>query len=127
MVVSQEYSEMLEQVSTMRELVLAAAGLPEGSNWKSVCRLAARHADVSFRTAKSVYYGDITDDDHKAVIRMKKAAGRYESLQLASRFDGLAQALRLRDPDFHMEDIAALVAAASALRRLDRTITDESS
>lgn len=109
---------MAEKASKpMRTLVIAVAG-PGGGNTKSIIARAARNARVSYRTAKSIFYGDITDDEHKAVRRMKLAAGHHEASELADRFQGLAVALKHRDPAFHSQDIVALLHAARALRSM---------
>ena len=114
---------MSEKASKMRELVIAVAG-PGGGNRKSLLARAARNARVTYRTAKSIFYGDITDPEHKAVRRMKLAAGQHEAEQLAERFEGLAVALDARDADFHSADIVALIHAARALRGMARTRDD---
>lgn len=116
---------MSDKASKMRELVFAVAGWLPDRNRKKLFAKAARNAGVSYRSAKSVFYGEITDPDHKTVRRMKLAAGRHEAQSLADRFQHLAGALNQRDADFHSEDIAALLHAAGALRDLDRSRTDD--
>ena len=105
----------------MRELVAAVAG-PIGfnENRKRWIERAAKYAGVSYRQAKSLFYGEITDPDHKAALRMKQAAGKYEAERLAQQFESLADALNIRDADIHRPDVAALINAARALRGLDR-------
>lgn len=111
---------------TMRELVAAVAGPRQWSdNRKSWFDRAARRAGVSFRQVWAVYYGEITDPEHRTVLRMKTAAGRHEAQSLADRFQHLAGALNQRDADFHSEDINALLHAASALRGLAGPGTDD--
>lgn len=109
----------------MRELVAAVAGpmLPT-ENRKRWIERAAECAGLSYRMAKSVFYSEITDPDHKAIRAMKQAAGRHEANELAQRFEGLAKALHHRDQDFHSSDIAALLSAARVLRGLDRAGAD---
>lgn len=109
----------------MRELVFAVAGpLPDKSR-KNLFSTAARNAGVSYRSARSVFYGEIADPEHKVVRRLKIAAGQHAAENLADQFADLASALNIRDADFHSEDIAALVSAARALRGLDRTRADD--
>jgi hypothetical protein len=113
--------------TTMRELVAAVAGPRSwGENRKSWLSRAARSAGVTFRQAKALFYGEITDPEHKAARRMKEAAARHEAKQLAGQFEGLAVSLNQRDADFHSADIAALLSAARVLRGLDRTGDDGS-
>lgn len=105
---------------SMRELVTAVAGPRlDTDNRESWLRRAARNAGTSYRQAKALFYGEIIDPYHSTVTRFREAAGRHEAGNLADRFDSLAQALVIRDADFHQSDIAALVGAARALRGLD--------
>lgn len=106
----------------MRELVAAVAG-PK-ADWGGRDRWfekAARLAGLSYRQVRGVYYGEITDPENIAVIKLKEAAGKYEAERLAEKFDHLAVSLQHRDADFHCEDINSLLVAARALRGLDRT------
>lgn len=111
--------------SRMRELVTAVAG-PK-ADWGGRDRWfekAARLASLSYRQVRGVYYGEITDPENIAVVKLKEAAGKYESERLAEQFDRLAMALNHRDADFHSPDIDALISAARALRGLNRTGTN---
>lgn len=113
-------------VNKMRELVAAVAGpKTEFDNRDSWLSRAARRAGISYRQARAVLYGEISDPDHKAVRKLKEAAGRHEAGQLANKFESLAGALNIRDADFHGADVAALLHAARALRGLDRAGTDD--
>lgn len=112
---------MSEKVSGMREWVAAVAGpIGWGENRKSWLAKAARLAGVTNRQAKALFYGEITDPEHKAARRMKEAAGRHEARNLAAQFESLAHSLNVRDADFHSQDVAALISAARSLRNLDR-------
>lgn len=106
--------------TAMRELVAAAAGpiLPT-DNRESWLRRAARNANASYRQTKALFYGEIDDPHHRTVTKFREAAGRSEARNLAAQFESLANALRLRDEDFHSADIAALLNAARALSGLD--------
>jgi hypothetical protein len=111
----------------MRELVAAVAGPRRWNDTReSWLARAARNAGVSYRQAKSLYYGEITDVDHKTVRKMRAAAGRHEAAELAQRFEALASSLNMRDKDFHRSDIASLIDVARALRGLDRAGDDDS-
>lgn len=104
----------------MRDAVLAVAGPMLGDeNRKSWLSRAARHANVSYRQAKALFYGEIIDPEHKASRRMRDAAERKakeEATDLAGRFETIAGALNAADADFYREDIASLVHVARALR-----------
>jgi hypothetical protein len=120
-VVSEKSSEV-----RMRELVAAVAGpvLPS-DNRESWLRRAAHRAGTTYRTARALWYGEIVDPYHRSVTRFREAAGRHEARNLAVQFESLAHSLRLRDEDFHSQDIAALLNAARALGGLDRAGTDK--
>jgi hypothetical protein len=119
-----EDSKLAEKLSgdPMRELVASVAGPREwGDTRESWLSRAARRAGVSYRQAKALFYGEITDADHKTARRMREAAGRHEAAQLAQRFEALAGSLQSRDADLRCSDVAALLHAARALRDLDRS------
>lgn len=109
----------------MRELIEAVAGPRQIYDTRdSWLRRAARNAGSTYRQARALFYGEITDPYHPTVTRFKEAAGRHEAKRLAEQFEGLAHALRVRDEDFHSADVAALLDAARNLRGLDRSGTD---
>lgn len=109
----------------MRELITAVAGPRlDTDNRDSWLRRAARLAGTSYRQARALFYGEITDPHHRTVSKFKEAAGRHEARNLATQFESLAGALNARDSDFHRADIDALISAARALSGLDRTGTD---
>lgn len=112
---------MLEKVSKVRELVAAVAG-PKTINdtRESWLRRAARLAGASYRQAKALFYCEISEP-HPTITKFKEAAGEHEARILADQFERMAVSLDHRDPDFHCQDIAALLNAARALRGLDRT------
>lgn len=109
----------------MRYLIAAVAGPKlDTDNRDSWLRRAARSAGTSYRQARALFYGEISDPHHATVSKFKQAAGRHEARNLAQQFESLAHALNVRDQDFHSSDVAALISAARALRGLDRTGTD---
>lgn len=98
----------------MRELVALVAGPREWTdNRKSWLSRGARRAGISFRQAKALFYGEITDDRHRSARLMRDAA--------ADHYEQLAHALAAKDADFHQQDIAAYLDLARALRRVDRS------
>ena len=117
--------EKFSEVCSMRESIAAAAGPEEWfDNRKSWLGRAANRAGISYRQAKSLFYGEITDPEHKSARRMREAAarnGQATAGQLAGQFDTIASSLRATDQDFHRDTIAALLSAARVLRNLDRT------
>jgi hypothetical protein len=122
--VQQEISKMSEKHSgaVMRDLVAAAAGPRQWNDTReSWLARAARNAGVSYRQAKALFYGEITDDEHKTVRRMRAAAGRHEAAELAHRYEALASTYHLRDEDLLRSDVAAFIDAVRALRGLGRS------
>lgn len=109
----------------LRELVVAVAG-PQTTfdNRKSWLARAARHANVSFRSVKAVFYNEIDDPNHPAVLLLRYAAerraqadaqARTEAVETVRRLLALRDALAASDPQMHQPQIDAL---DSALRRM---------
>jgi hypothetical protein len=118
-------SEKMEKFSgagNLRDLIEAVAG-PRTINdsRESWLRRAARLAGTSYRQAKALFYGEITDPDHRTVTRFKRVAGRHEAIQLAEQYERIAMALHHRDADFYEPDVAAARAQAHRLRNLVST------
>lgn len=113
---------MPEKVSSvcMRELVATVAGPNEWSdNRKSLIAKAARQAGITFRQAKALFYGEITDPNHRSARLMRDAAERKaktEATRLAEQFETIARSLGAVDQDFHRDTIAALISGARTLR-----------
>lgn len=55
---------------------------------------AAARSGLTNRTVKSLYYGDIADPEHPAVMTLREAADGYELENLATRIEELARSLR---------------------------------
>lgn len=111
----------------MRALITAVAGPKlDTDNRDSWLRRAARMAGTSYRQARAIYYGEISDPHHRTIALFREAAGRNEARNLAAQFESLARSLDLRDSDFHSPDIVTLLSAARALRNLDRTGNESS-
>lgn len=109
----------------MRELIAAVAGPRQVTDTRDTwLRRAAKMAGTSYRQARAIYYGEISDPYHRSISQFKEAAGRHEARNLAAQFESLAHSLNVRDADFHSQDRDALLSAARALRGLDRSRTD---
>lgn len=105
-----------------RDLVAAVAGPREwGDNRKSWFARAARRANLHPRTVKAVFYGEIKDPEHRSIRRLETEAQRRAGA-LQDRLQAMSDRLRnSSDPDFYVEDIAALDRAAAFLRRMAGT------
>ena len=65
----------------MRELVASVAGPRSwGDTRESWLARAARRAGISPRQAKSLFYAEITDPNHRSARLMRDAAQRYEAI-----------------------------------------------
>ncbi len=81
---------------------------------------AARKANVSPRSIKSAFYGEITDPEHKVIRRILRAAeatNQAAANDLAITYRTMAERLQRTDPDMHQHDIDALLTAARILVR----------
>lgn len=86
---------------------------------------------ITFRTVKALWYGEINDPQHWAARDIRRAAeamqarkeladARRTTRSLADQYETIAGGMLATDPDFHGEDISALIHAARILRGLDR-------
>lgn len=119
---------MVEKSSKMstREAMITLAGSPpaygEMPRWLAK---VAKTAGISFRTARSLWLGEIDDPEHLAAKAVRQQAeieeARRDAKVVANFFSRHAQALTNIDPDFHREQIDAFVAAARALSNRNST------
>lgn len=102
-------------VMSVRELVALVAGPRAWSDTRqSWIARAARRAGISYRQAKSLFYGEITDRNHRSARLMRDAAQ-----ELAARYESIAAGMGAVDADFFEQDRAALIQLSRALRNLD--------
>ena len=107
-----------ESAMSARVLVATAAGLQEEcSNRKSWLAQAARNTRLSFRSIKSVWYGEIDDPNHPTIRILKytaaqrakeKAAERAEVIENFRRLLAMRDALVAKDAEFNQPQIDAL-------------------
>lgn len=126
--------EKCSRGKTMREYVLQVAG--SGGvydNRMSAIARAARRAGVTYRQAKSLFYGEITNPQHLAARRMidaanavqarrEEKAASYELAELHRRLSRLEHLLLATDQDFHREDVAALRKQTDGMGGKDRPV-----
>jgi hypothetical protein len=92
----------------VRELISAVAGPRSWSDTReSWLNRAARRAGISFRQTKALWYGEITDANHRSARLMRDAAEKYAAIA--------AQV----DPALHSSEIASLIDLARTLRGRD--------
>jgi hypothetical protein len=92
----------------VRNLIASVAGPRSWSDTReSWLNRAAKRAGISFRQVKSIWYGEITDKNHRSVRLMRDAAEKYSAI---------SQAI---DPVIYREEVAALLDLARKLRDQD--------
>ncbi|OAF05440.1 hypothetical protein AYJ54_00610 [Bradyrhizobium centrolobii] len=119
---------MLEKLSKMcvRQAMIDVAGSPPGygeqPRWLTA---VAKQIGTSYRTARSLWLGEIDDPDHWAAKAVKREAAiakaKREAAELAKQFENLAGKLNAKHQDIYSADVAALLDAARVIRGLDRT------
>jgi hypothetical protein len=118
-------AEKLSKGVSMRELVEAVAGPRLVSDTRETwLRRAARRADLSFRSIKAVFYGEVTDPRHPT-IRLLQIAAAQRGQELAEIYQNAAAWMERQDQDFYRDHIAALLSVARELRTEDRAGTEE--
>lgn len=106
-----------------RDEIAAIAGpMLTGDTRESWLARAARKANISFRHAKALFYGEIVDPKVSVALSVivVAAQARKEARALASRFESLAGAMNAADQDFYSEEVLALLDASRRLRGVDR-------
>ena len=121
-------SKMLEKSSKMcvRQAMIEVAGTPprygEQPRW---LHSIAGKIGSSYRTARSLWLGEITDPEHRAVRAVKREAeiakAKREAAELASQFEKWAKKLNADNQNTYSADVAALLDAARVIRNLDRS------
>jgi hypothetical protein len=86
--------------------------------------VTAKVPNVTFRTVKALWYGEITDPEHWAARDIRRAVeviqAQREAANLASQLESLIGGLNVTDPNFHQPTIAQLVGTLRKLRGQDR-------
>lgn len=117
--------EKLSKMSAQDAMIDLAGTAPRHGELPNFLRSIARNAGISFRTARSLWNGEIADPEHKALQKVKREArqakARREARDLAAQYETIADGLNAKDQDFYSADVAALVHAARILRGTDRT------
>lgn len=123
---------MLEKWSKMsvREAMIDLVGVPpsHGEQKRWLEAVADKVEDLTYRTARSLWLGEI-DEDHRAAKAVKREAARVKAMReakqdartVANFFSRRAQALANIDPDFHRSEIDAFLEAARIVSSGDRS------
>lgn len=98
--VSEESSEAPEKSSGLqlrecRALIAAVVGeRPWDEKLETLLDLAAERSNLPKRTVKALYYGEIIDPFNPSVVKIRKAAERFEIEDLANRLEQVSRRLR---------------------------------
>lgn len=119
---SSDGKRKMSAINWHQEIGTIAGPMLPGDTRESWLSRAARRSGATFRQIKALYYGESADPKMSVAIGVLSAAdkARAEASELASRFESLAGAMNVTDPDFYSEDVTSLIHAARRLRGLDR-------
>jgi hypothetical protein len=85
-----------------------------------LARVIEKVPTVTHRTVKSLWYGEITDEDHWAARDIKRAVdvirAQREAAALAEQLQSLITGLNVTDENFHQPTVAALIGTLRQLR-----------
>lgn len=118
---------MLEKLSmsVRSALITVAGGKPMHGELPRWLRSISKQVGLSYRTTRSLWTGEISNPDHLAARAVRNAAeailAQRELEQHAAQYDSLVASLVSKDPDFHSEDVSAILHAAHLLRTMART------
>lgn len=119
--------EKLSKMSVREAMITLGGGVPGYGELPRWLATIARHANISFRTARSLWNNEIKNPNHLAAREIVRLAqlkeARRDALMAAEFFDRRAAKLASIDPDFHRHEIAAFVEAARSIR--DRNSTGD--
>ncbi len=99
--------------SVRTEIAIIAGPKDWGDTRESwLARVPRKVSTVSFRTVKALWYGEIQDADHWAARDIRRAAEAIQAQRaaatLADKYQSIAGALRVQDPEFHQPQIDRL-------------------
>lgn len=118
---------MLEKSSKMcvRQAMIEVAGSPPGyGEQERWLHAIAGKIGSSYRTARSLWLGEIENPNHWAAKAVRReaavATAKREAAELAKQFEKLAGKLHAENKNLYSADVAALLDAARVIRGLDR-------
>lgn len=122
-------SEFQSGESSVRKAIAIVAG-PRGwgdtrESWLAI--VPRKVTTVTFRTVKSLWYGEITDPNHWAARDIRRAAeeieARREASALVVQYQTMIGGLRAADENFYRAEIDRLERLVSGMGAVDRTGT----
>ena len=122
-------SEIQSGDRSVRKQIAIVAG-PRGwgdtrESWLAI--VPRKVTTVTFRTVKSLWYGEITDPNHWAARDIRRAAeeieARREASALVAQYQTMIGGLRAADENFYRAEIDRLERLVSGMGAVDRTGT----
>lgn len=120
-------SEKSSGESSVRKEIAIVAGSRGWDDTREswLARVPRRVPTVSFRTVRSLWYGEISNPDHWAARDIRRAAeiiqARNEASALAGQYQTIIGGLRATDENFHGAEIDRLERIVRDIGALDRT------
>ena len=112
-------------VKNVRTAIGIIAGPYDGNRKSWLARVPRRVQTVTYRTVRSLWYGEITDPNHWAARDIRRAAeliqARKEAAALAVQYQSVIGGLRAADEDFYRSEIDRLERIARQLGAVDRS------
>lgn len=111
--------------SVRREIAIVAGQRDWGDTRESwLARVPRKVSTVTFRTVKSLWYGEIDDPEHWAARDIRRAAelieARKEATALAEQYQTIAGGMRAQDENFYRTEINRLERLARIISGVDR-------
>lgn len=109
---------------SVREAMVILAGKPGYGEQPRWLQAVAEAADISVRTARSLWRNEINDPEHWAIKKVRREAelteARKEATALAKQYTAIAGGMRAQDEDFYRAEIDRLERLARIIGGLDR-------
>lgn len=117
---------MSESSSVRKEIAVVAGPREWGDTRESwLARVTKRVPTVSFRTVRSLWYGEIQSVDHWAARDIRRAAeiieAQQEAMAHAAKLESAIERFQRTDPDFFGAEIVRYQRLVGRLRNVDRT------
>lgn len=109
---------------SVREAMISIAGKPGYGEQPQWFGKVARAANISQRAARSLWRNEISNDDHRAVRAIRRAAqvaeAKREARALADQYQKVIGGMRAQDENFYSAEIARLERLVRIIGGLDR-------
>ena len=114
---------------SVREAMISLAGKPGYGEQPRWFKQVADAANISARAARSLWRGEISDHNHRAVRAVQRALelkqARQEAASLAEKHQRTIEGMRRLDEDFFSSEIDRLERLIRRAGALDRARTED--